>query len=77
MLFFTSGTEHEREGLALSRQSASGALAGEARTARANRDLRLRGRERTRVPIGKLLRIAALVASLGADFVFTLFGPNV
>ena len=61
MLFFTSGTEREREGIALSRQSAGGALAGEARTARANRDLRPSGGESTVVPTGQLLRNEGLV----------------
>jgi hypothetical protein len=62
MLFFTNGTEREREGLALSLQSAGGALAGEARTARANRDLTTGGGESTRVPTRKQLGIEVLLA---------------
>ena len=77
MRFFTSGTEREREGIALSRQGARGAPAGGARTARAGRDLRPSGGESTRVPSERLLRIETFMAQLGADFVFTLFGPNV
>jgi hypothetical protein len=62
MLFFTSGTEREREGTALSRQSAGGAPIAEGRAARANRDLRPSVGESTRVPTGKQLRNEVLVA---------------
>ena len=62
MLCFTSSTEREREGIALSRQSEGGALAGEARTAGTNRDFRPSGGESTRVATEKLLRNEVLVA---------------
>ena len=74
MLCVTSRTDCEREGVVLSRQSARGALAGEARTARANSDLRPSGGESTRVPTGWMLCNEALVAWHRADFEFTLVG---
>jgi hypothetical protein len=57
MLSFSSGAEREREGIALSLQSAGDALAAEGRTARAERDSRPSGGESTRVPTEKQLCI--------------------
>ena len=73
MLCFASGTDREQERVALSWQSAGGALAGEARTARTTRDVRPSGGESARVPTGKLLRSEGRVAQLGAEFAF-MFG---
>ena len=74
MLCFASETDGEQARVALSWQSAGGALAGEARTARTTRDVRPSGGESARVPTEKLLRSESRVAQLGAEFAFTLGG---
>ena len=70
MLCFASGTDREQESVAVSWQSAGGALAGEARTARTTRDVMPSGGESAPVPTGKLLRSEARVARFGAEFAF-------
>ena len=72
MFCFASGTDREQERVALSWQSAGGALAGEARTVRTTRDARPNGGESARVPTGKLPRSEAGVARFGAEFAFML-----
>ena len=74
MLCFASGTDREQERVTLPWQSAGGALAGEARTARTTRDVRPSGGESARVPTGKLLRSEGRVALFSADFAFMLEG---
>ena len=74
MLCFASGTDREQERVVLSWQSAGGALAGEARTARTTRDVIPSGGQIARVPTGKLLRSEGRVAQLGAEFAFMLEG---
>ena len=70
MLCFASGTDREQERVAFSWQSAGGALADEARTARTTRDVMPGGGESAPVPTGKLLRSEARVARFGAEFAF-------
>ena len=72
MLCFPNGTDREQERVALSWQSAGGALAGEARTARTTRDVMSSGGESARVPTGRPPRSGARVARFGADFAFML-----
>ena len=74
MLCFPNGTDREQERVALSWQSAGGALAGEARTARTTRDVMSSGGESARVPTGRLPRSEARVARFGAEFAFMLEG---
>ena len=74
MLCFASGTDREQERVALFWQSAGGALAGEARTARTTRDVRPSGGESARVPTGMLLRSEGRVARFGGEFAFMLEG---
>ena len=62
MLFFTSGSERARKGIALSLQRVGGAQFAEGRAARTERDLRTSGGESTRFPTGKLIGIEVLVA---------------
>ena len=74
MLCLASGTDRGQERIGLSWQSAGGALASEARTARTTRAVRPSGGESAPVPTGKLLRSEARVARFGAEFAFMLEG---
>ena len=77
MLCFTIGTDLERLGIVLSRQSAGGARTAEGRAARAARNLHsTRGRTAS-LPPSELIRSETLGAWLGVAVSFMLFGPNV
>jgi hypothetical protein len=62
MLCFNRGADVEREGIALSRQSAGGALTAEGRAARASRDLYSTRGGTARFPPSELIRIEAFSA---------------
>ena len=74
MFCFASGTDHEQERVALSWQSAGGALAGEARMARTTCYVRPSVEKSARVSTGKLRRNEGRVAQLGVEFAFMLGG---
>ena len=71
---FTSRADHEREGVALARQSAGGAPVAEGRAARAERDLRPGLAEVARLLPCKLLRSGTTLAWLRLAVVFMLEG---
>ena len=74
MLCFTSGAARAREGVALSRQSASGAPVAEGRAARVERDSRLSLAETAQLPPGDLRRRETSSTWLRLTVVFMLVG---